>query len=225
MSRTASLIGASGLIGSHVLKILMEDPSYTVVKAIVRRPLQDIINSKVQQIIIDFEDQVAFENAISGSDAIFSCIGTTNKNVKGDKQLYRKIDYDIPVNAAKAAVKQGVQSFAIVSSVSADATNNNNFYIKLKGVIEEAIIKEGIPQTIIMRPSLLLGNRKESRPLEKVIQIIMPLFSFLMLGSLKKYKPIQAGKVAAAMVNAVADNIKGVRICEYENIMKLAGKT
>jgi uncharacterized protein YbjT (DUF2867 family) len=222
MSRTAALIGATGLIGGHILDLLMKDNSYGKIRAIVRRPLEVPINSKVEQIIVDFADQKALENAIAGSDVVFSAIGTTNKQVKGDKNAYRKIDYDIPVNAAKAAAKYGVYSFAMVSAIGANAANNNNFYIKLKGVVEEAVSKEQIPQVIITRPSLLMGKRKEYRLMEKIFQAVMPAFSIFFFGGWRKYKPIQGEDVAKAMINAVAEGKKGIFIYEYDDMKRLA---
>jgi uncharacterized protein YbjT (DUF2867 family) len=222
MSRTAALIGATGLIGGHILDLLMNDNSYGKIKAIVRRPLEVTVNSKVEQIVVDFADHNALENAIAGSDVVFSAIGTTNKQVKGDKNAYRKIDYDIPVNAAKAAAKYGVYSFALVSAIGANAANNNNFYIKLKGVVEEAVSKEQIPQIIITRPSLLMGKRKEYRLMEKIFQAIMPAFAIFFFGGWRKYKPIQGRDVAKAMINSVADQKRGIFIYEYDDMVRLA---
>lgn len=222
MSRTAALIGATGLIGGHILDLLMSDNSYGKIKAIVRRLLEVTVNSKVEQIIVDFEDHKAVENAIAGSDVVFSAIGTTNKQVKGDKNAYRKIDYDIPVNAAKAAAKYGVYSFALVSAIGANAANNNNFYIKLKGVVEEAVSKEQIPQIIITRPSLLMGKRKEYRFMEKMFQALMPAFAIFFFGGWRKYKPIQGRDVAKAMINSVADQKRGIFIYEYDDMVRLS---
>lgn len=224
MSRTASVIGATGLVGGQILELLMNDPLYATIKAIVRRPLETVTNEKVQQLIIDFENHKALENAIAGSDVVFCAIGTTNRNVQGDKNAYRKVDYDIAVNAAKAAAKFGVFTFALVSAVGANAANNNNFYIKLKGVVEEAVSKEPIPQIIIVRPSLLMGKRKENRFGEKVAQAIMPAVSVFLAGSLKKYKPVEASDVAKAMINASKEEKRGIFIYEYNDIIRWAGK-
>jgi uncharacterized protein YbjT (DUF2867 family) len=222
MSRTAALIGATGLIGGHILELLMKDNDYSKIKTIGRRPLEVPVNTKVEQIIVDFEDQKALGHAIAGSDVVFSAIGTTNKQVKGDKNAYRKVDYDIPVNAAKAAAKYGVYSFAMVSAIGANAANNNNFYIKLKGVVEEAVSKEQIPQIIITRPSLLMGKRKEYRFTEKAFQAVMPAFAALFFGGWRKYKPIEGEDVAKAMINAVAGGKKGIFIYDYDDMKKLA---
>ena len=138
MSRIATVIGASGLIGSHLLQLLLKDDYWQHVRIIGRRPL-NIQHEKLEELVIDFSNVKSFEQAVAGSEVVFCAIGTTQKKVKGDKDAYRKVDYDIAVNAAKAAAKYGVFSFLLVSSVGANADNNNNFYIKLKGVVEETV--------------------------------------------------------------------------------------
>ena len=221
MDQTATLIGASGLIGSHLLQLLLKDNTYSTVKIIVRRP-QLLRDPKLQEIVIDFEDKKALEQAIAGSAVVFSAVGTTQKKVKGDKNAYRKVDFDIPVNAAKAAAKFGVYSFSLVSSVGANAANNNNFYLKLKGIVEEAVSKESIPQLHIMRPSMLLGDRKEKRFGESIAAVLMPVFSIFLFGKLAKYRAIKAEDVAKAMLQASKSPVKGIHIYEYEEIKKLA---
>ena len=153
---------------------------------------------------------------------VFSAVGTTQKKVKGDKNAYRKVDFDIPVNAAKAAAKFGVYSFSLVSSVGANAANNNNFYLKLKGIVEEAVSKESIPQLHIMRPSMLLGDRKEKRIGESIAAVLMPVFSIFLFGKWAKYKAIKAEDVAKAMLQASKSPVKGIHIYEYEEIKKFA---
>jgi len=221
MDQTATLIGASGLIGSHLLQLLLKDNTYSTVKIIVRRP-QLLRDPKLQEIVINFEDKKALEQAIAGSAVVFSAVGTTQKKVKGDKNAYRKVDFDIPVNAAKAAAKFGVYSFSLVSSVGANAANNNNFYLKLKGIVEEAVSKESIPQLHIMRPSMLLGDRKEKRIGESIAAVLMPVFSIFLFGKWAKYKAIKAEDVAKAMLQASKSPVKGIHVYEYEEIKKFA---
>ena len=221
MDQTATLIGASGLIGSHLLQLLLKDNTYSTVKIIVRRP-QLLRDPKLQEIVIDFEDKKALEQAIAGSAVVFCVVPTAEKKVKGDKNAYRKVDFDIPVNAAKAAAKFGVYSFSLVSSVGANAANNNNFYLKLKGIVEEAVSKESIPQLHIMRPSMLLGDRKEKRFGESIAAVLMPLFSIFLLGKSAKYKAIKAEDVAKAMLQASKSPVKGIHIYEYEELKKLS---
>ena len=134
MNKTATIIGASGLIGSELLALLLKDETYTNVRVIVRRTLP-IKQKKLEQVIIDFSDIGALQSAIDGSEVVFCSIGTTNKKVNGDKDAYQKVDYDIPVNSAKACAKAGVKIFVLISAVGANAASNN-FYLNLKGRVE-----------------------------------------------------------------------------------------
>lgn len=220
MGRKASLLGASGLIGSHLLELLLADPYYEEVSILTRRSLGRV-HPKLTEYVIDFSDDKAYEAGIAGSETVFCAIGTTMKKVSGDHDAYRQVDFDIPVTAAKAAAAFGVFGFVLVSSVGADAANNNNFYLKLKGVVEETITKENIPQVHIFRPSLLLGQRKESRSGEGFAQAVAPVFSALLFGKWKIYKPVKAEIVAKAMLQAARLQSRGIFIHQYEDILKL----
>ena len=215
MTKKATLLGATGLIGGHILNFLKEDPAYDEIKVIVRRPLE-IEHPKVKVVVIDFEDEAQFEEAMKGSDVVFSTIGTTQKKVKGDKAAYRKIDYDITVNAAKFSLRHGCKQFLVVSSIGADS-NKSNFYLKLKGEVEDALKvlaeKEGGFESLsIFRPSLLLGDRNETRIAESIGQFFTKGLSFLFP---KDYKPIKGKEVAQAMVEASKRDEKGVEV--YSN--------
>ncbi|MBI3137566.1 MAG: NAD(P)H-binding protein [Sphingobacteriales bacterium] len=195
---TATIIGATGLVGGHLLELLLKDPYFDTVRILVRRPV-DISHPKLEKKLIDFTDKENFRLALEGTDVIFSAIGTTQKKVRGDKDAYRKIDYDIPVNAAKLGKLCGCEKFVLVSAVGANS-QRRNFYLKLKGEIEEAIQAAGIESVYILRPSVLIGNRKEFRFTEKLAGWLMPLFSFIIPA---KYRPVKASEVAKAMINAV----------------------
>lgn len=156
-STTAAIIGSTGLIGSQVLELLLNDKHFSSIKIIVRRPLS-IDHPKARVVVIDFADDAAFKQAVSGSGAVFCAVGTTQQKVKGNKEAYRKVDYDIPVHAARFCAEAGVGQFLLVSSVGADS-NSNNFYLKLKGEVEDAVKRMNIPSVSIFRPSVLLGKR------------------------------------------------------------------
>ena len=143
--------------------------------------------------------------------------GTTQKKVAGNQEKYRKVDYDIPVKAARFAAQNGVKYFGLVSSVGADQMSNN-FYIKLKGEVEEQVSKENIPSLNIFRPSMLLGDRKEFRLGEEIGKVFMVPFSFLMPS---KYKPIKGESVARAMVEAAKKMDEGVHFYEYSDILSM----
>ena len=196
----ATVIGATGLIGGYLLELLLKDDYFDSVRALVRRPFEPD-HPKLEKKLVDFTDAESFRLALEGSDVVFCCIGTTQKKVKGDKEAYRKIDYDITVNAARFSKLNGCEIFVFVSSVGA-SSKSKNFYLKLKGEIEDAVKAVGLKQVHIMRPSLLLGKRKESRFGEKIAQWVMPVFSFLIP---KIYRPVKAKKVAEQMIIEAKD--------------------
>lgn len=196
----ATIIGATGLIGGHLLELLLNDPSFTTVRILIRRPL-DINHNKLEKKLVDFSDLESFRLALEGTDVIFCTIGTTMKKMKGDKEAYRKIDHDIAVHAAQSGKANGCEKYVLVSAVGANS-KSSNFYLKLKGEIEEAVQASGMNDVFILRPSLLLGNRKEFRLSEKLASWLMPLFAFILPA---KYRPVKASDVAKAMINAVRD--------------------
>jgi uncharacterized protein YbjT (DUF2867 family) len=211
--RTASVFGSTGLIGSHLVDYLKNDTYYDNIKVCSREDIsfeeENIINHN-----IDFSNYQSILSVVKNSKTVFICIGTTQSRVNGDKSEYRKIDYQIPIDVANACKECKVNRILLVSSAGADV-NGNSFYLKLKGEIENDIIKINIPSTYIFRPSLLLGNRKEFRPGEKIAQYIMPLFSYLMP---RKYRPISAKKVAKSMIEYSKKSIKGHKLYHYDEI-------
>ena len=212
----ATLIGATGLIGSHLLELLLADEYFDSVRILIRRPME-FTHTKLEKKLVDFSDKESFRLALEDSDVVFCAIGTTQKKVKGDKDAYRKIDYDITVNAARFCKLNGCESFVFVSSVGANS-KSNNFYLKLKGEVEEAVKAVGLKKIHIMQPSLLLGNRKESRFGEKIAQWVMPVISFLIPS---KYKPVKAINVAKAMIQLVKEDHKNPPVVTYKEIMQL----
>lgn len=211
--KTVAVIGATGLIGGHLVEQLQNDDEVNVIRVIVRRPVQ-FPYSKVEVKLVDFANPESFKLAIDGCDAVFCAIGTTQKKVKGNKEAYRKVDYDIPVNAARFCAETRCNKLLLVSSVGANS-RSNNFYLKLKGEVEDAVQQQPVNMIAIFRPSLLLGERKESRPAEKISQAIAPAFSFLLNGRWAKYRPIQASNVAKAMIAAAKRNTTGRHVYEY----------
>jgi uncharacterized protein YbjT (DUF2867 family) len=212
-----TLLGSTGLIGNHILELLKKDEGIESITAILRRQV-NFNHPKVNAIVIDFNDKKAFQNAIEPDSVIFCAIGTTNSKVKGDREKYRSIDYDIPVNAAEFGLKKNCKTFVLVSSIGADS-KSSNFYTKLKGEVEDKISGLGYENLHIFRPSLLLGNRKENRLGERIAKLFMTTFSFLMPS---KYKPVPAKDVAKAMVKASHKEIKGKTIYDYKSILSLA---
>jgi len=213
----ATIAGSTGLIGSLLLEELLNDPYFDTVRILIRRPI-DITHPKLEKKIVDFNDDDSLLVALSNSDAIFCSIGTTQKKVKGNKEAYRKIDFDIPVKLARFSKMVGCEKFILVSSVGANS-KGGNFYIKLKGEVEDAVKTIGLKSLHIMRPSFLLGERKEFRIGEVIGKVFMRLFSFVIPS---KYKAIQAKDVAKAMTAIAKKNGEGVFVYEYEQIKRLS---
>ena len=188
--QTAVVIGSTGMIGDLVVKQLIDDPAFTRVRLLVRRPIL-YHEAKIEVKLVNFDDPADLDKNFGNGDCIFCCVGTTQSKVKGDKNAYRKVDFDIPVNSAKTGMRNGFSKFLLVSAVGANP-DSGNFYLKLKGETESALKKLSLPALHIFQPSLLLGERNESRITEKIAQVLMPVFSFMLVGNLKKYKAINA---------------------------------
>jgi uncharacterized protein YbjT (DUF2867 family) len=215
INMTATLIGVTGLTGGYLLEELLRDEYYKTVRVLVRRPL-DISHAKLEKKLVDFNDEESFRLALEESDVVFCAIGTTQKKVKGDKAAYRKVDYDIPVNAARLCKMTGCSTFVLVSSAGANS-KGVNFYAKLKGEVEDAVRSVGLISVHIMRPSMLLGDRKEFRLGEKIGKVMMTALSFLIPA---KYKAVHARKVALAMLAASKKKEEGFFIHDNIEIRK-----
>ena len=214
---TATLVGATGLIGSHLLQALLKDAYFDTVRILIRRPI-DITHPKLEKKIVDFNDSDSLLVALSNGDVLFCAIGSTMKKVKGDKEAYRKIDFDIPVKLARFCKMTNCEKFILVSSAGANS-KSRNFYQRLKGETDEAVKTVGLKTVHIMRPSLLLGERKESRLGENIGKALMTSLSFLIPD---KYKAIQGKDVAMVMLVLSKKNDEGVFVHENTEIRHLS---
>ncbi len=212
-SKKAIVIGASGLIGSELVHLLLKDTSFSKVTVFVRKTLP-ISNEKLNQIVLDFKQLEQYYAAFDGS-VLFLCIGTTRKKTP-NLDDYRAIDYGITLRAANLAKASGVEKVHLISAIGA-SSNSTIFYNKLKGEIEEDLIKIGFASTYIYQPSLLIGIRKESRPAELFFQKLMPFFDLLMFGSLKKYHSVSKQKLAKAMLNHHFKAKKGIHTLTFSD--------
>jgi uncharacterized protein YbjT (DUF2867 family) len=194
--RTALILGASGLVGSHCLDILLRQEAYRQVTALVRSPLQRS-HPKLVEKLIDFDKIANFKEDIEAQD-IYCCLGTTFLKSPRRRDYY-KIDFSYPFEIAKIAIENGAEQFALVSALTANP-NALLFYSRVKGQLEQAISKLPFKSVYIMRPSFLLGERKEFRLIEKLGLIFLKVISPLLIGPFKKMRPIEARIVALAMV-------------------------
>jgi uncharacterized protein YbjT (DUF2867 family) len=215
--KTALIIGSTGLVGSQLLEILLESDCYETVVTFVKRDT-GLLHPKLKQHIIDFDKPESYQDFISGDD-FFCTIGTTIKKA-GSKEDFRKVDFDYPSQFAKMAVEKEIKQFLIISSLGADASSSN-FYLKTKGEIESFLKASTIKKVSVLRPSLLLGNRNEFRMAEKIGAFFMKAFSFLLIGSLKKYKAIESTTVSKALFAIAQQNNSGFSIYESNEIEEI----
>ena len=202
--KTALLFGSSGLIGGQLLNNLIQNNDYNKIKIFVRSE-PEIKDSKIEIIKTAFNNLKNHVEDIKGDDCFF-CIGTTKHN-SPDKNEYKRIERDMPVEIAQIAKANSVNSFVYVSSGFADP-KNSGAYLRYKGEVEEELKKLNFTKLGIMRPSFLLGNRKEKRFGEKIGIFFFKLLSPLFLGPLKKMKPIHSEKVANAMIKIANENVQ-----------------
>ena len=194
--KTALLFGSSGLVGGQVLNRLINDVNYSKIKIFVRSELE-VQSNKLEIIKTDFNDLENFKDYIKGDDCFF-CIGTTKQN-SPNKNEYQKVELEIPKKIAQIARANSVNSFIFVSSIYANP-NSSGDYVKFKGLVEEELKKLNFSNLGILRPSFLMGDRKENRVGEKIGILTFRLLSPLLIGPLKKMKPINSEKVAKAMI-------------------------
>ena len=202
--KTALVFGSSGLIGGHLLNELIQSDNYNKIKLFVRSD-HGSNHSKTEIIKTDFNNLENHKEDIKGDDCFF-CIGTTKQN-SPDKNEYKRVELDVPKKIAQIAKSNLVNSFVFVSSGYADP-NSSGDYLKFKGLVEEELKRLSFSKLGIMRPSFLMGDRKEKRVGEKVGIFIFKLLSPLFLGPLKKMKPIHSKKVAKAMVEITNGDFK-----------------
>jgi len=217
-TKTALLVGASGLVGGHCLQFLLEESSYTCVVILVRRPLA-ITHDKLVQHVINFSELETLGEYLTADD-VYCCLGTTIKNA-GTQDAFRKVDFDYPIKIAALTQHCGAAQFLLVSSLGADP-HSRVFYNRVKGEVEESVQKISFVTINIFRPSLLLGKRTEYRTGEKAGAFIMSGLKFALAGPLKKYRAIQARDVAKAMVRTAQMNLRGVNVFESQRIQEIA---
>ncbi|MDP3313801.1 NAD(P)H-binding protein [Lutibacter sp.] len=197
MEKTAIILGATGLTGSILLEKLLKDERYKTIKLFSRKKI-DGLPLKVIQYTEDIINLETFKSYFK-ADEVFCCIGTTAKKTP-DKTIYKNIDYGIPVAAAKLAKANNISTFIVVSALGANV-KSSIFYNKTKGEMERDVLQQNIKNTYILQPSIIGGNRTETRIAEKIGLTIFKFIQLLFIGKLKKYRIIEAETIAQAMVN------------------------
>ena len=219
MAWSCSIAGTTGLVGSHLLTLLLEDSGVSAVTALGRRPL-GIANPKLREVRTNFEQPAELRPHLA-VDAVFCTLGTTIKQA-GSQEAFRKVDGVYPLALATEAAAAGARQFLIVTAVGADA-HSRVFYSRVKGELEESLRKLSFPGGLhLFHPSLLLGHRQEPRAGERMAEVLMRVTGPLLAGPLRRYHAIDAGDVARAMRRASQTADAGVHVYEGRSLFALA---
>lgn len=215
--KTAIILGATGFTGGKLLQRLLKDERYSTIKLFSRSSVK-ISDPKIEEHLIDLFELEKYEHIFMGNE-VFCCIGTTKAKTP-DEDTYRKIDYGIPVAAARLAKKNGIPKFLVISALGADA-DSGIFYNKTKGEMERDVLEQNIPGTYIFEPSLISGDRNEKRFFESLGKQVMKVGNFFLFGPLKKYRSIHPETIALAMIKVANEQYDKKRI-ESDEIKKIA---
>lgn len=210
--KTATVIGATGLVGGHLVRRLSDSPQFEQVVAVTRRAVDFGLDTVVNR-VVDFNDLDSYRNVFTG-DVLFSCLGTTLKQA-GSIEAQRLVDFDYQWQIAQLAANNGVKHYLLVSSAGANA-ESNNAYLKMKGELEDAVSTLPFERISILQPSLLLGERAGFRLGEKVGSWVLPVLCKLPF--LKKYRPIKGDEVAQKMVTLSLSPSQGKAIHRMDEI-------
>jgi len=218
VSRTALVAGASGLVGGHVLQLLLADDACTRVVTLARRPLS-VQYTKLEQRVIDMGALDGLAD-LPHVDDVFCCLGTTIKTA-GSQAAFHKVDYDYVVGVARAGQRAGATQFLLVTAIGADPASRI-FYSRVKGEVERAVRDLPYEAVQIFRPSFLMGDRREARLAERIGIPVARVLAPLLVGPLRRYRPIQAADVARAMVQVAKEAPRGPNVFEYDGIIAAA---
>jgi uncharacterized protein YbjT (DUF2867 family) len=217
-TKIALVAGASGLVGGHLIQALLRAPEYSRVIALSRRPLA-VEHGKVANRIINF---ATLEKSLAGlkADEAFCALGTTIRKA-GSEAEFRKVDFDCVLSFGRAAAQAGVQRLVVVTSIGANR-DSKNFYLRVKGEVEERLRALNFPATDVLQPGLLLGMRTEVRPLELLAQAGMAIGNLLLHGEAAKYRAISAEAVGQAMLGAARAGRKSFTRYTHVDLQRLA---
>ena len=207
MKLTANVIGATGLVGRQLVTDLLDHPDFETIRIFVRKA-SEMRHPKIEEQIIDFNMPETWRHLVQG-DVLFSTLGTTIKTARTKENQYR-VDYIYQYEFARAAAENGVNSYILISSIGANA-KSSVFYSRMKGELEEAVAKLNFKKLIVIRPSILDGNRREKRAGEKYGLIISRFFTRFVL---KNYKPTPVNVLATKMIDLCLGKVAGFQIIE-----------
>jgi uncharacterized protein YbjT (DUF2867 family) len=216
----AILFGSTGLVGSFLLEELSRSPVYGDLIVVNRRPTLSQ-GTKGQEIIRSMDQPGKLDIPFAPGDHVFICLGTTIRKA-GSVAAMDQIDRQLPVAIAKAAHSAGATRLGVVSSIGASAASNN-YYLRIKGMMEAEIAELHFDHTLILRPSILLGPRKEFRFGETLGKFFMQAFRPLLIGRMRRYRGIQAAVVAKVMLSALGSG-SGLVVVESGIIEMMADR-
>ena len=217
MPKSALVAGGTGLVGNHLVNLLVQSNEFNTVKVLVREG-SSLTKDGVTTIEVNYDHFTEYEEKVE-ADVIFCCLGTTI-NKAGSKENFRKVDFTFPVELAKMSLKNGSKQFNIITAGGANS-DSLFFYSRVKGDVERSIAGSGFRATNIFRPSLLLGKRNEKRFGELAGSVIAKIINPVMIGSMRKYRAIEAEIVAKAMIRISLAETSGFHVYESDKIQKL----
>ncbi|MGG0410108.1 NAD(P)H-binding protein [Peribacillus simplex] len=217
-NKTALILGATGVVGTQLVKVLSNSKIYREIHLLTRREMK-FTEPKCTVHVVDFESLSKYADLFNVSD-VFICLGTTIKRAK-TKEAFRKVDHDYVIEAAKMAKASNVEKLLVITAMGAN-TKSKLFYSRVKGDVEGTLQHLELNTVHIFRPSLLLGERKEFRAGEKISGLLSTFAKFVFVGPLRPYRAIEANKVAAAMYAAAQTTAKGYHYYNSDEIEKLA---
>jgi len=216
--RTAVIAGSTGAIGRQLMAVLIASPRCEKILVLHHRKTPNAGHARVEQLVVDF---AAIPPPAAGDDidAVFCCVGTTQKKACST-EAFQRVDRDVPITLARWASDYGAKSFVGISSVDARATARS-VYLKTKGEMERGVAAAGVRSTYLLRPSLLAGGRDEYRLAERIGNRVLTVIEPVMLGPLRKYRAVHTKTVARAMLACADQHARGVHIVESDVVQKL----
>jgi uncharacterized protein YbjT (DUF2867 family) len=219
MVKTACIFGSTGLTGTYLIEVLLEDKRYNKI-LVFNRTKQNLFHPKIEQIVAPYDQLQNLKDQLK-ADEYYCCLGTTMNKAK-TRQAFEYVDYHLPLEIGKLARENGIKTFSLVSSIGASA-KSKNFYLRTKGKTEDALSGLGLDSLLIFRPSMLLGKRKETRLMETIAKPFTIALGIILWGPLKKYRAIHGKTIAKGMVYA-SNQMAGNQLIESDRIKTLAEK-
>lgn len=218
--KTAIILGATGLTGGLLLQELLHDKRYDKIKIFSRSKVA-VKDKKIEEHLVDLFKLEDHKKDFIANE-VYCCIGTT-KSKTPDEETYRRVDYGIPVNAAKIAKENGIENYLVISALGADE-DSSMFYNRTKGEMERDVLSQNIKNTYVFQPALIAGDRVEKRFFENLAKNAMKALNHVMVGPLKKYRSIHPQTIAKAMV-IVANEKYSKTIIPSDEIKEIAAES